>query len=67
MLSKFAREDEADGSLNLSRGDGGSLVVSRELGGFASNTFKDIIDKRVHNGHSFARDVNVGVTLSQNF
>lgn len=42
VLGKFAGEDEADGGLNLSGGDGGLLVVCGELGGLGSDTLEDV-------------------------
>lgn len=42
MLGQFAGEDEADGGLNLPRGDGGLLVVCSELGGLGSDALKDV-------------------------
>ena len=37
MLGELAGEDEADGRLDLPRGDGGLLVVARELGGLGGD------------------------------
>jgi len=42
MLGKLTRKDEADRSLNLTRGDSGLLVVSGKLGGLGRNTLKDV-------------------------
>lgn len=42
MLGQFTGQDETDGGLNLSGGDGGFLVVGSELGGLGSNALEDI-------------------------
>ena len=65
VLGQFTRQEEADSSLDLPGGDGGSLVVvgkARSLGGDA---LEDVIHERVHDGHSLGRDTSVGVDLLQ--
>lgn len=42
MLGQLTGEDEANGSLDLSGGDGGLLVVSSQLGGLSSNALEDV-------------------------
>lgn len=42
MLGQLTGEDETDGGLNLSGGDGGLLVVGSELGGLGGNTLEDV-------------------------
>lgn len=42
VLGQFTGQDETDGGLNLSGGDGGFLVVGSELGGFGSNALEDV-------------------------
>lgn len=37
-----------------------------ESGSFSCNSFKDIIDKAVHDGHGFAGDTGIGMDLLQN-
>ena len=65
MFSQFSGEEESDGSLDFPRGDGGSLVVVSETGSFGSDTFKDIIDKGVHDAHGLGGNTGVGVDLFQ--
>lgn len=65
VLSEFSGEDKTDSSLDFFGGDGGTLVVSSELGSFTSNTFEDIIDERVHDTHSLLGDVNIRVALTE--
>ena len=45
VLAQFTGEDQSGGSLDLSGRNGGSLVVSSQLGSFRSKTFEDILDE----------------------
>jgi hypothetical protein len=65
VLSELAGEDEADGGLDLARGDGGLLVVARELGGLSGELLEDVVDEGVHDGHGLGGDADVGVHLLQ--
>ena len=67
MFGKFAWEDQTDRGLNFTRRDGGSLVVCSQFGGFSGDTFKDIIDERVHDRHGLVGDTSFGVNLLQDF
>lgn len=67
MLGQLTGEDEADSSLDLLGGDGGTLVVSSQLGGLASDALEDVVNKRVHNVHALLGDVGLGVALTENF
>jgi len=51
VLSEFTWEEESDGSLDLSGGEGVLLVVSDELGRLKSDLLEDIVDERVHDVH----------------
>ena len=51
MLSKFARQDEADCSLNLPRCDSWLLVVASQGSSFDCDLLEDVSDERVQNGH----------------
>jgi hypothetical protein len=42
VLGKLTGKDEADGSLDLTGGDGGFLVVSGKLGSLGRNTLENI-------------------------
>ena len=42
MLGEFTGEDQSHRGLDLTRRDGGLLVVGSELGGFGCNTLEDI-------------------------
>jgi hypothetical protein len=49
--------------LDLTRGDGGLLVVGGELGSLGGDALEDIVDKRVQDGHGAVGDTGVGVDL----
>ncbi len=66
MFGQFTREEKTDGSLDLPGGDGGPLVVVGQTGSFGGDTFKDIVDKAVHDGHGFAGDTGIRVNLLEN-
>lgn len=42
MFSQLARQDESDRCLDLSRGDGGFLVVGGQFGSFCCDALKDV-------------------------
>jgi hypothetical protein len=65
VLGQLAREDEADGCLDLARGDGRLLVVGGELGSLGSDTLEDVVDEGVQDGHGTVGDTSVGVDLLQ--
>lgn len=65
VLGQFTREQQSDGSLNFSGRDGGSLVVRGQFGGFVSDTFKDVVHERVHDGHGLVGHTSVRVDLSK--
>ena len=67
MLSQFTRQQQSDSSLDLSGADSRPLVVRSQSRSFRSNSFKDIVDERVHDRHSLGRDTGVGVDLFQDF
>ena len=54
VLGQLTGQEEPDSSLDLPGGDGGPLVVVGQAGSFSSDTFKDIVDKRIHDAHGFA-------------
>jgi len=65
VLGEFTREDETDSGLDFTRRNGGTLVVSSQLGGFRGDTFKDIVDERVQDGHGLVGDTSIRVNLLQ--
>jgi len=65
VLGELTGEKQTHSGLDLATGDGGTLVVVSQTGGLSSDSLKDIVDKAVHDGHSFAADASVGVHLLQ--
>jgi len=65
VLGQFSGEKEPHSGLNFPGGDGGPLVVEGQAGSLTSNTLKDVVHERVHDGHSLAGDTSVGVNLLQ--
>jgi hypothetical protein len=65
VLGELPGEDEAHGGLDLTGGDGGLLVVPRELGGLGGELLEDVVDEGVHDGHGLRGDADVRVHLLQ--
>ena len=65
LFSQFTGEKEPGGGLDISRGDGGPLVVAGHFGSIGINTLKQIIEKGVHDAHGLGGDTGVGVYLLQ--
>lgn len=65
MLGQLTRQDQSDGGLDFSSGDGGLLVVGSQLGSLGSHSLKDIVDKGVHDRHGLLGDTSVWVGLLQ--
>ena len=63
VLGEFTRQQEADSRLYLATRNGGLLVVVSQARRFEGDTLEDVVDERVHDGHSLARDAGVGVDL----
>uniref|UniRef100_A0A453PTL7 Uncharacterized protein n=1 Tax=Aegilops tauschii subsp. strangulata TaxID=200361 RepID=A0A453PTL7_AEGTS len=65
VLGELAGEDEADGGMDLPGGDGGLLVVPRQLGRLPGELLEDVVDEGVHDGHGLGGDAHVRVHLLQ--
>ena len=63
MLGEFTWEEESDGSLDLSAGQGVLSVVSDELGGLEGDLLEDVLDERVHNVHASLGNASLWVDL----
>jgi hypothetical protein len=63
MLGKLTGKHETNRRLDLARRKSSLLVVGGELSGLSGDTFKDIVDEGVHDGHSLLADPGVGVDL----
>lgn len=65
VLGKLAGQQESYSSLYLSAGDGLALVVVSKARSFSGNSFEDVVDEGVHDGHALGADPGVGVDLLQ--
>ena len=63
VLGQLTGEQQPDGGLDLPTGDGGTLVVVGQTRGLRCNTFENVVDKGVHDGHSLGGDTSVRVDL----
>ena len=63
MLGKFTGKHETNGSLDLTRRESGLLVVGGKLASLTGDTLEDVVDERVHDGHTLLADTSVGVDL----
>ena len=63
VLGELTGEEEADGGLHLSGGEGGLLVVADELGRLGGDLLEDVVDEGVHDGHGSLGDAGIGVHL----
>ena len=66
MLREFSREQESDRRLDFARRDRPPLVLVSKTRCFASDSFEDVVDERVHNAHRSAGYSNIGVDLLEN-
>lgn len=65
VLGKFSRKHQSNCRLDFTRRKSRLLVVSGKLSGLSGNALKDIVNERVHDGHSLLRDTSVRVNLLQ--
>ena len=63
VFGQFSWQDKADRGLDFTTGDGGFAVVGDQFTGFGGNLSKDVVDERVHDGHTFFGHTGVGVDL----
>ena len=59
MLGQLAGQDEPNGCLDFTTGDGGFLVVACQGGGLGANLLENVVDEGVHDGHGFGGDTSV--------
>ena len=65
VLGQLTGQEQTDGSLDLSAGDGGAAVVVGQTGSLSSDALEDVVDKAVHDGHGLAGNTSVRVHLLQ--
>jgi len=63
MLGQLTRQQQAHTRLYFTTRYGRSAVVVRQLGGLVGDALENVVDKRVHDAHAFARDARVGMHL----
>ena len=63
VLGELPGEDETDGGLDLTRGEGVLLVVAGETSGLRSDALEDVVGERVHDAHGLRADAGAGVNL----
>ena len=65
VLGELTREEEPDSSLDLTRGDGGPLVVVSKSAGLSGDSLEQIVNERVHDAHGLGGDSSVRMDLLQ--
>ena len=67
MFGQFSGQQEPDSGLDFPGGDGGPFVVVSQTRSLSSNSFKDVIDKGVHDTHGLRGDSSIRMDLLQDF
>ncbi len=67
MFGQFSGQQQTHGGLDLSRCDGGALVVVSETRRFTGDALEDVVDERVHDPHRLRRDPGVRMNLLHHF
>jgi hypothetical protein len=67
VFGQLTRQQQSHTSLDFPASDGATLVIVSQPAGLVGNSFKDIIDKRVHNAHGLSRNPRIRVYLAKNF
>ena len=67
MFGQLSGQQQTHGGLDLSRSDGGALVVVREARRLTGDALEDVVDERVHDAHRLGGDAGVRVNLLQHF
>ena len=65
VFGQLTGKHQPDCSLDLSRCDGGLLVVASQCGSFVGDLLKDVVDERVQDGHRLGTDARVRVDLQK--
>ncbi|KAI7811632.1 histone 2, partial [Triplophysa rosa] len=67
VFGQLTGQQQTDGGLDLSGGDGGALVVVSETRCLTADALKDVVDERVHDAHGLRRNTGVRMNLLQDF
>ena len=65
VLGKLAREHKSHTRLHLAGGERGFAVVAGQAASLNAQALENVLDERVHDGHSALGDTSVGVHLLQ--
>ena len=65
VFGQFSWKNKTDSSLDFATGKGGFLVVANQFAGFGRDLVEDVVDERVHDGHTFLGHTGVWVNLFQ--
>ncbi len=63
MFGQLSGQQQTHGGLDLSRCDGGALVVVSETRRFTGDALENVVDERVHDPHRLRRDPGVRMNL----
>ncbi len=63
VFGQLSGQQQTHGGLDLSRCDGGALVVVSETRRFTGDALEDVVDERVHDPHRLRRDPGVRMNL----
>lgn len=67
VLGQLSGEEETDGGLDLSGGDGAPSVVVGQTRSLGSDALEDVVHEGVHDGHGLGADSGIGVDLLEDF
>merc|ERR1711890_67503 len=67
MLGQLSGKQKTDSSLNFPGSDRRPLVVVGQTGRFGGDTFKNVVDERVHDAHGLRGHTGVEMDLLQDF
>lgn len=67
VFGQLTGQQQTHGGLDLSRSDGGALVVVSETRRLTGDALEDVVDERVHDAHRLGGDAGVRMNLLQHF
>lgn len=67
MFGKFSWKQQTDRCLNFTRRYCGSFVLMSKSWGLSCNSFKQIVEKRIHDAHCLGWNTNIWMNLFKNF
>jgi len=67
VFCQLSGQQQSNGRLDLSGGDGRAFVVVGQPGGFGGDSLEDVVHEAVHDRHGLAADAGVRMHLFQHF